>query len=58
MFCCYFCNGNLAQNIDLVIRSTFDKMSEKNPAFDVGVMLLPLQLSFIATHRFGDQDHI
>jgi hypothetical protein len=48
----------LVQNIDLVIRSTFDKMLEKNPAFDFGVLMLTLQLNFIATRWFGDQDHI
>jgi hypothetical protein len=41
-----------------MIRSTIDKMSEKNPASDFGVLLLTLQLNFIAKRRFGDQDHI
>jgi hypothetical protein len=51
-----FCNESLIQIVDLVIRSTFDKMSEKNPASGFGVLLLTLQLNFIATRRFGDQD--
>jgi hypothetical protein len=37
--------------------STFGKMSEKNPASDFGVLPWTLQLNFIATIRFGDQDH-
>jgi hypothetical protein len=49
-----FCNGNLIQKIDLVARSTFDKMLEKHPASDFGVLLLMLQLNFIATRRFGN----
>jgi hypothetical protein len=58
MFCCKLCNEILLQNTDLVIRSTFNEMSEKNPAFDFGVLLLILQLRFIATRRFGDQDYM
>jgi hypothetical protein len=42
----------------LVSKPTFDKMLEKNPAFDVGVLLLTSQWNFIATRRFADQDHI
>jgi hypothetical protein len=48
----------LIQKLDLVTRSTFDKMSDKHPASDFGVLLLILQLNFIATRRFGDQDCI
>jgi hypothetical protein len=58
MFCCQLRNESLFRNIDLIIRSTFDKMSEKHPAFDVSVLLLTLQLNFIATRRIGDQDDI
>jgi hypothetical protein len=49
MFCCKYCNENLVQKIGLVIRPTFDKMSEKNAASDFNVLLLALQLNFIAT---------